>query len=504
MQEEIDEAKLKLGFARYGVTGIGQQAPALTRLYDAIGMVAQVGTDGDNSNVRNDFDTALPFARRKCVGYWELVNGRSKFHVSAYLGDSTYTEDGSMGDYVAVECPRCYYYFDEESGTLIISAMKYEGYRAFDIFCRDHNQGDTMEYYYAPAYALGIKDGHAVSLPGLDNEQGSFSTLTATARTYDGEAKANAILYPMAYNFYEWALFTVEFATQNCQSVMQGCAGLRHSNDDRIVLMEDGSWIIKNNIASRVDGEYISIQPTNVDINTYNYKASHIIKSIKRCDTEGNVSSSGTCQLVETEDLGLGREYVVGTEYRIAARPWRTGACNGVSTPSGSPKSNTNAYYPCKYRWHENPYSNQYMTVADLFNMRVGTGDSNYSLEWYFSPDPTLITGDPSTTDLATDKFELLDITTEHENYANGYVKSKKYSKKHRDLWIPYVTTWASTTTYFCDYAYLIYSHAVRSVRLGGYWTAGGYDGFSYALASNTPSFAFAYFGSALFLSKQG
>lgn len=78
-----------------------------------------------------------------------------------------------------------------------------------------------------------------------------------------------AILMPIAVNFYEWALFTVEFATTNCQSIMQGCASLRHSNDDLIIMSSPTEGIIQNHQAARVVGEYVSIQPSNVDINTY-------------------------------------------------------------------------------------------------------------------------------------------------------------------------------------------------------------------------------------------
>ena len=78
-----DALNVKEG-ARYGVIGIGQKSANLSRLWDAAGMRAQVGTDGDNSSVVNDFDHALPFMRRKCVGYWSAENGEAVFHVTAY------------------------------------------------------------------------------------------------------------------------------------------------------------------------------------------------------------------------------------------------------------------------------------------------------------------------------------------------------------------------------------------------------------------------------------
>lgn len=497
--DNIEEAE---GLHMYGVSGIGQSASALTRLWDAVGMTAQVGTDGDNSNVINNFDDVTPFNRRKCVGKWHLENGKAVFHVHAYYGDENYTEDGTMGDYVAVECPRAYYYLKD--GVLGVSAHHYQGWRPFDIFCRNHDPEDTFEFYYMPAYALAEKDGHAVSLPDLDNMQGDYASLVTSARTYNGDVSAKAIMQPAAVNFYEWALYTVEFATQNCQSIMQGCSALRHSNDDLATLRSDGKWLLNNYQAARVVGEYVSIQPTNVDINSYQYLASHRITSIVRCDENGNASSSGTHQLVETEDLGVGRAYEVGGEYKFAARPYRTGACNGVSTPSGSPVSNTNGYYPCKYRWHENPFGNQFKTACDLFNVRVGTGESDYSLKWYYAPDPTAINGNPSQTMLEGDDFELLDITTEHENYVNGYIRSKKHYAKRPDIWIPYLTTGAGASSYFCDYAYLVSSPVVRSVRFGAYWSYGATDGFSYCSAAYAPSYGSAAFGADLFMLQEG
>lgn len=497
--DNIEEAE---GLHRYGVSGIGQSASSLTRLWDAVGMTAQVGTDGDNSSVINNFDDVTPFNRRKCVGKWHLENGKAVFHVHAYYGDEDYTEDGTMGDYVAVECPRAYYYLKD--GVLGVSAHHYQGWRPFDIFCRNHDPEDTFEYYYMPAYALAEKDGHAVSLPNLDNMQGDYASLVASARTYDGDVNTKAIIQPAAVNFYEWALYTVEFATQNCQSIMQGCSGLRHSNDDHATLRSDGKWLLNNYQAARVIGEYVSIQPTNIDQNNSSYYASHKITSIIRCDENGNASSSGTYQLVETEDLGVGRTYEVGGEYRFVARPYRTGACNGVSTPSGSPVSNSSGYYPCKYRWHENPFGNQFKTVCDLFNMRVGTGDADYSLEWYYAPDPTKISGNPNAATLTGDDFELLDVTTEHENYVNGYIRSKKHSVEMPDIWIPYLTTGAGGSSYFCDYAFLVNSYVVRSVRFSGNWTSGAIHGFSSCAATNAPSSANASYGADLFMLQEG
>ena len=506
LENRVDAIEEADGLHRYGVSGIGQAAVALTRIWDSVGMTAQVGTDGNNSNVVNNFDDVTPFNRRKCVGDFHIEDGRAVFTVNAYLGDDNYAEDGTMGKFVAVECPRAFYYMKD--GTLGVSAHQYPGWKPFDIFCHKHNQNETIPYYYMPAYALAIdENGEAVSLPGYDNAQGDYKSLLDNARTYKGgELGKLAMLMPAAMNFYEWAMFTVEFATQNAQTIMQGCNSLRHSNDDHVTFVDATHVLTNNYMSARVVGEYVSIIGATVDINSYQYLATHKILSITRCDENGNASASGTHQLIEVEDLG--RTYYTydttgATEYRLAARPYRTGSCNGVSTPSGSPVSNGNGLYPCKYRWHENPYANQYHTTMDLFNQRVGSSDSDYYLKWFLLDDPTGFTSiNPSATDLASDAFVELDVQTEHAIYKDGWIKSKKYSDMYNGIWIPYETTGGSNSTYFCDYASLVHSYLVRSVRFGGHWIYGAIDGFSYAFALYAPSAAYALFGGDLCLAQ--
>lgn len=504
----IEEAE---GLHKYGVSGIGQSASALTRIWDSVGMTAQVGTDGDNSNVVNNFDDVTPFNRRKCVGHWETRNGGAHFVVEAYYGEEGYAEDGSKGDYAAVECPRAYYYLKD--GILGVSAHHYHGWRPFDIFCRNHDEEDTFEYAYLPAYALAVDaDGHAVSLPGLDNAQGNYAQLLNMARTYKGGALGGfAVIQPAAVNFYEWALFTVEFAQQNSQTVMQGCTSLRHSNDDRVTFVDATHLLTSNYFAARVAGQYISVIAADIDINNSGYLATHKVTAVTRCDAAGNASASGTHQLLTVEDLGRNYyEYDItgATEYRIAARPYRTGCCDGVSTPSGSPVSNNDTFHPMRYRWRENVYGNQFKTSVDLFNKRIGTGDDDYYLEHYYLHDPANYvpanTNKPDAADLQTAVFTKLDVETPHSKYINGYVKSKVYSTEYPDIWIPDETTGGSASTFFADYANLVNSFAVRSVRFGGYWYYGSYAGFSYFSGYNGPANGSARYGGDLCFIQAG
>ena len=195
------------------------------------------------------------------------------------------------------------------------------------------------------------------------------------------------------------------------------------------------------------------------------------IKSIVRCDENGDAADAGTHQLIEIEDLG--RDYyeydTTGeTEYRICARAFPTGACNSVVTPSGSPVSNSDTYHPMRYRYRENVWGNQFHTTIDLFNVRVGTGDDDYKLEWYILPDPTDIVtpANPDSAALAASPYEKLGVETAHANYVSGYIKSVVYDEKYPDIWIPHETAGGSATTYFCDYANLVTSNPSRAVRI--------------------------------------
>ncbi len=515
--EELYEAISKIDSAetkRYGVSGIGQQTAALTRLYDAVGMTAGVGTDDSSVSVTNDFDAAGPFMHRKCVGNWTAEDGHAKFNVQAYYGDPTYTEDGTKGDYVAVELPLSYY---QMSGTqLVISSFKYPGYRAFDIFCRDHDQNDLIEKVYVPAYALALDtNGKAVSLPGLENEQGDYASLFKSARKYNNDdVKALGMLMPASIEFYYWALAVVEFANQNVQATMRGYVDTRSDGNTRCkfldathILVSDWAQAAMTSLATwsanwRKAGEYIAVLATSVsDIHSASYKATHKIVSVTRCDEDGVADESGQYSLLEVEDLGKTYwtyDTTGETDYKLGGRPFPTGACNNVVTPSGSPASNSDGHHPMRYRYRENVWGNQFHTSVDLLGKRVGTGDSDYGLEWYYLTDPTDIEtpANPDAAALAASPYEKLGVETSHANYHTGFIKSRMYDTKYPDIWIPLDTT-GSDTTYFADYAALVASHSVRSARFGGNWNSGGNAGFNFS-AHNAPSYSSANSGGDL------
>lgn len=490
---------------RFGVSGVGQSAPELTRLWDAVGMTATPSTDTVAGS--SDFDDYAPFSRRKCVGSWSLVDGKAKFAVSAYEGDADYAEDGTMGNYVAVDVTP-FYYLDQD-GVLGVSAQQYPGWSIHPV-CKDYD-GNIRPHTYLPCYQVGLKDGVPVSLPGYYPENGSYAQLITKLRAYSADLADHVMLEPSAVNHYEWLLFTIEYATQNCQSIMQGAANMRHSTD-LIVSVPGANQIIMqwSHASNFVLGQTVGFT-TNVWDNPAPSVSYRQITAMQRCDEDGTVNESGSYCLITYNGADKSADISIGTTY-CTSRPWICGATQGyapgvsaVLGHTGAPVNLTNGKYPCLYRHRENLWGNQYMTSMDLFDVRVGEGDEVYHLDWYFMHDPRLwmpyATTDPDLDDLndPTHGFTKLDVATPSSSYANGYIVEEDADSDYPWVRVPVNTTGGSSSTYTCDYAYLVYSHVVRSVRRGGHLYDGSNDGLRYVDALHAPSDGNWSYGGALY-----
>ena len=501
-----------VGAEKFGVSGVGGSSPTLTRLWDAAGLTATPGTDQEAGH--SDFDKFAPFNRKKCVGSWSVENGKAVFTPQAYYGDADYTEDGTMGDYVCVDQPPVYWYEDKENGILGVSGNPASGFELHKA-CEDAN-GNARAHTYLPSYALALKDGHAVSLPGLHNFAGSYRGTWNAARTYgDGTTFANfAITEPSAVDHLEWLLQTIEFATQNMQTVMNGAVSLRFV-DDAIVAAPAANKIVVTAAAgdAYVVGQAVSLglgKWTGYDLNGYRN-----ITAIEKCNEDGTPNASGTHRLITYDGADRTAAITPGTSM-LYSKPWITGATQGFASGvpavlghTGSPVSNSNGKYPMMYRWRENVYGNQNMTCLDLMDVRVEDGTDQYKLQWYHNPDlqhqgaakyfPSA-DSKPDTADLVeANGWMLLGVETPKESYVNGYIKEESADERWPHVRVPTLTTGGSATTYFCDYANLVHSYVVRAVRRRGYLYYGAYDGPRYVDALYATSNGYWNFGAGLF-----
>ena len=486
---------------RFGVSGVGQSSPTLTRLYDAVGMTATPSTDVTEGS--SDFDNFAPFNRRKCVGNWTAGTNKAVFNVQAYEGDADYAEDGSMGDYVAVEVEPFYYY--DQDGILAVSTYQWPGYKIHPV-CVDYD-GNIRAKTYLPVYALAQDgNGKAVSLPGFQNQRGGYNDLRNYAATYNATGMSQlAMIEPSAAWHYEWLLMTIEFATTNMQNIMYGAASMRYSNADTIIAVPDANKVVMDAAGSNfVIGQTILLYASydqSVNVNLYNR-----ITNIQKCDASGNVDSSGRYYLITYD--GTDRSPSVG--WYICSRPWCTGATagyapgvNAVKGHTGSPVNNTSGKYAMRYRWRENVYGNQNMTTLDLADLRVADGDS-FHLDWYFLADPRKYVpyGNYGKADIQNTAkgWVKLGVSTPVASYVNGYVKELGFDSAYPWVKVPILTTGGSASTFFSDYANLVSSTEVRAVRRGGSVHYGASAGPCSFNATNAVSNASWPFGATLYM----
>lgn len=487
---------------KYGVSGVGGSSTTLTRLWDAVGKTAAVGTDA--ATAENDFDEIAPFNRRKCVGRWSDPdeNGLAHFTVNAYEGDPDYTEDGTKGDFVAVDVEPFWYYQDLASGVIGVSKTRHAGWKIHPV-CKD-KFGNTRAHTYLPAYMLAYDGaGHAVSLPGFHPVFGHYRTLRAAARTYNGGNTA-AILEPFAVRHYEWLLFTIEFATTNCQSIMNGPVSMAYAAGDKVSMTASNtnSVVCTAAIGDKfVVGQTIYLGTTH-STTPSNTDAYNVVTAIDKCDADGTLNASGTYRRITFD--GTARSVTANTT-TISSRPWKTGGAAEVKTPSGSAVSNSDGKHPFRYRWRENLWGNIYSTCNDLFADLAGsdTEEDPYHLIWYRTVNPDYYpssSSKPDRTDLAGSNFRKLSQTTEH---VSNYIKVMEADDTDDEFIVPTVQTGGSASTYYADYAYIVNgTTGVRAVRLGGGVANGAYFGLLYFNAGHPVSSAGWYCGGGLYFNQ--
>ena len=507
------------GAEKFGVLGVGGSAQALTRLWDAAGLTATPGTDETAGS--SDFDKFAPFNRKKCVGSWSVSNGKAVFTPQAYYGDADYAEDGSMGDYVAVDQPPVYWYEDKTNGILGVSGSPASGWEPHPA-CVDKD-GNVREHTFLPVYALALKNDHAVSLPGYHNYFGCYKDNWDQAKTYgDGTTFANfAIIEPSAVDHLEWLLQTIEFATQDMQTVMMGAVSMPYNANHKITSAPAANKVV---VTSAIGDLFVIGQTIYIGATHSTTPSSRVggdynqITAIENCDSDGTLNVSGTYRLITYNGTDRTASIVADTT-TISSRPWVTGATNGavsgvsaVLGHTGSPVSNSDAKHPMRYRWRENTYGNQNMTALDLIDVRVEVATDTYKLQWYHNPDLQHLgaakyypssTSKPDAGDLTeANGWMLLGVETPTESYANGYIKEESADERWPHVRVPTLTKGGSATTYYADYANLVLSSVVRAVRRRGTVADGRTCGPRCVYALHATSNAAWNYGSGLFFAQ--
>lgn len=457
---------------RYGAKfgGAANSGATVTRLYNAAGLVAGVGTD--EQTAINDFDNIYPWsARRRCCGYWD---NNGNFVVNAYKGEPGYIEDGTNGE-VWVEHSLFFYkheYSKDGAEEIIISATQLAGFLPAPIFLSA--DGTVFQKAYTAAFPLATVDGKATSRAGVFSDICSLDAGMEKARTLG----ANYTVGTTAELYTECLYMWVEFATRNLQNVMAGASNMSFKATTTATVAEDAANRII--VASALGAKFVVGQTILIgtSLGTSKIANNRIVTAIEEYDAENKAI------VFDGDPVNIAVGHIV------CAAAWINGSCNNVLSSSGSPVSNTNGKYNCVYRGKEAPYGNAFEQIADVLISRqgAGTAEDPYTYDVHFLPNPTQYLAGA-----ITDDYIKLNFTVPG---TDGYVKKLGYDSRFPWLRIP-CEVGASTTTYYSDFYYYPRS-AVCAARVGGAWNNGSNGGPCCWYCDSTPSGSYVLYRARL------
>lgn len=439
---------------RYGVKFTGSAAKG-TRLFDAAGLTAAVGTDAETA--QNDFDFVRPWSDiRRCNT--ALIGGERV--PTFFEGEAGYSNTEAD---VYVYVPLFFYYRSEDDSEHVISMNRLDGFRAPAKFRRAN--GTLRDYVFLPAYTLGMEGNVPVSRAGYYAHGASLTAFMDTickgqhtAETLDADVWIDGMKDDEIRNI----LLDIEFATRDHQTFMMGACNMRYAAD---VATGGGTNQVMLDAATAVKyvvGQTIAIGTT---------------------DKGGEVMGRGTVTSVDSTTGVIlftpdGEDVTVSVGNYVSSRPWKSGACDGVKASSGSPGDNTSGIYPCVYRGMENPWGNSYRWKWDFLK----NDDQGYVLD------------DPA--NYAASIGEHHTALSYKLPTSNGYAVEMGFDPAFPYARVTKSITGGGSTTYFADYYY--YSSGVRALLVGGYVPSGRNDGARYCRVYHAPSYSYWYSCAAL------
>lgn len=455
-----DLSKIK----RYGVRrAINQSSATLERIWDSVGLVANAGVD--SQVVVNNFDSIYPFNKIRSCNI-SIVGG--KIQVNAYKGDPTFKTDGTNGQ-VAVEVP-IFYQAPQLPGDGYeywgVSELPLGGWRVNPDFIGSN--GQLLQKIYYGKYNAGLINvagtdklfSYAGLPPEVYRSRTSFRTV---ARATD----SLCCLIGLQFHDVLSTLFTVEFATLNSQSIMQGVTSLPYDGTHLSILAETAvNRVVLTNAQA---GQYVVGQ--TIDIGT-SLGGRQVAKNRK--------ITSITVYDINNKSIAFdGVAVNTLTTHIVYSVAWFNGATDSVVATSGSIVSNSSGKHPCKYREIENPWGNvwQWLDGVNIINLQ----------SWVCN-NPALYADD-----IFTEPYKVL-------NYINcnteGWSKTTGLDERYPHARLPTITGGGSTT-YYSDYYYKS-DVGNRALLLGGNWAYGSYAGLWFFFANSTALSASVNLGARL------
>ena len=417
--------------------------PTLTRTDDAIGKVAAAGVDG--ALVTNDFD--------KMPIYREMLE------VTDAYGN------------VFIKIPKFYIKKTNGTGfkTIKISKTQHPGFYLPAVFW-DFANGVELPYYLHGKYKANLSADNTK----LESKPGTYPLQTKNIVDFRNYAKANNNVGSALKGYQQldihaqdvlYCLFTVEFATLNSQSIMQGFSTGRWTATDLVTVATTAAnaIILPNATADLYKvGQTVSLGTSQGGHQVFYGRQ---ITAIAVYD--------GTNKAITVD--GAPFNAAVGNML------YNTGAKSGfsadVNASSGTPVAN-DGKYPCVYRGIESPWGDMWQFV-DGVNITDQQAWVCKNAEQYAS-------------NVFAAPYEKLGYVN---GTADGYLKYKGFDKLYPFAELP-KEVGGDSATYYADYYYQATGQRIAVV--GGNWSDGSSDGLSYWGLNNASSNVNAYIGGRL------
>lgn len=419
----------------FGVLWDKGETPTMTRINDAVGMVANVGID--SQLVRNDFDDA------PILGQFETVED-SAGNVFRRI-PKTYIKkvDGTVYRQVQYcPAPRDGFYLPK---------------------CFISPTGQELDYVDIGKY-IGSLDSTK-----LASKADTFPLTNKNIVEMRGYAQANGAGYQqMDIHTHDLisALFDVEFATLNSQAIMRGFVDGQYSESHVATATEAAATriVVANATAAlyRV-GQSIGIGTT---LGGGQIAQDRVITAIDTLDESNKyIAFDGAAVDVTTGNI----LYNMG---------WKNGFSSVIAASSGVLTAN-DGKYPMVWRGIENLYGNvfQFVDGVNITDRQawVCEDPTQYASNVFASPYKKLSYVNGST---------------------NGYAVAMGYDPLNPYAQLPVSITGGDAAKYYCDYYYQ--DAGARIALFGGYWNYGSDAGLRYWVLSRSSSRVFLYLSARL------
>lgn len=424
----------------FGVYWDKSSNPTLVRTDASIGLEANVGKDGQLA--KNDFDN-MPIYRD--------------------IGEHT----DELGN-VFIKIPK--FYIQKVEGNsyrrIRISKTRYPGFYLPWVFW-DFENGIELDYYLHGKHKASLSadnklESKSNTHPLVGKNIVDFRNYAAANNDEINGLKGYQQLDIHAQDVIQ-TLFTVEFATLNSQSVLQGFASGRISESDKITVAEIATnrAIVSNGTANN----FRVGQSITVNNSIWNNTESRLITNIESYDADN------TAIYFDGEPI----DTLVGDF--ISNRGWVNGFSRDIASSSGYIVAN-DGKYPCSYRGIESPFGDLWQFVDGINitdNQTWVCKDANqYASNVFASP------------------YEKLGFINAN---SNGYSIEMGFDPNYPFAQFP-TNLGGNSATYYSDYYYQ--NSGQRIALVGGAWYHGSSAGLWYWYLPNSSSAASVSVGGRL------